>query len=174
MGPPSRCSTRHGGGVGPEEREAGESVGQEVGGALHHRRRLGRDAVPVDAVWGRRWRQDGGGDGIEEAGSCGALGFSFLFSLLCTGSGLTYDEDCRFNYQKYRDFCAKMPATYHQKQCVQMRVRCTGRKIEYNLLDVPLCNILLIQILQELEVRLQSISLSHKFWYYLYTHYKIG
>ena len=69
QGPPSRCSTRHGGGAGPEEREAGESVGQELGGALHHRRRLGRDAVPVDAVWGGR-RRAGGGGGMEvEMGS---------------------------------------------------------------------------------------------------------
>ena len=50
-GPPSRCSTRHGGGAGPEERGAGESVGQVLGAALHHRRRLWRGAVLVEAAW---------------------------------------------------------------------------------------------------------------------------
>ncbi|SPT18782.1 unnamed protein product [Triticum aestivum] len=63
-GPPSRCSTRHGGGAGPEVRGASESVGQELGGALHHCRRLGRDAVPIEAVWGGR-RGAGGGGGKE-------------------------------------------------------------------------------------------------------------
>ncbi|KAM3365863.1 hypothetical protein ACQJBY_015467 [Aegilops geniculata] len=63
-GPPSRCSTRHGGGAGPEERGASESVGQELGGALHHRRCLGRDAFPIEVVWGGR-RGVGGGGGKE-------------------------------------------------------------------------------------------------------------
>ena len=53
----------------PEERGAGESVGQELGGALHHRCHLGRDAVPIEAVWGGR-RGAGGVDGMEvEMGS---------------------------------------------------------------------------------------------------------
>ncbi|KAE8777313.1 hypothetical protein D1007_49920 [Hordeum vulgare] len=63
-GIPRRCVTRHGGGVVPEEHGTGESVGQELGGALHHRRRLGKDVVPVDAVWGRR-HGGGGGGGME-------------------------------------------------------------------------------------------------------------
>ena len=65
-GPPSRCATRQGGGAGPEEREPGDSVGQELGGTLHHRRRLGRDAVPVDAIIGHGER-DGLDGGIQTA-----------------------------------------------------------------------------------------------------------
>nr|BAK03509.1 predicted protein [Hordeum vulgare subsp. vulgare] len=73
-GPASRRATRHGGGAGPEEQGAGESVGQELGGALHHGRRLGKDEVPHGA---------GGDGGMEvEIGSRrpGRVGRCFFLS----------------------------------------------------------------------------------------------
>ena len=96
LGPPSRCSTRHRGGGWP--RRAGRWRIRRSGGGrrppssppFREGRGLGQRGVGR-AARGRRCRRDGGGDGIEEAGSCGALGFSFFFSLLCTGSGLTYE-----------------------------------------------------------------------------------
>ena len=63
------------GGAGPKERGAGESVSQELG-------RRPRSSPSFG---------DGGGDEIDEAGSCGAVGF-FFFSLFGTGSGLTYER----------------------------------------------------------------------------------
>ena len=80
------------GGAGPEERGASKSVSQELGGALHHRRRLGNDALPFDVVSGGR---RGAGDsemevkmGLRRQGRAGRYFFSFVSPVYRFGADL--------------------------------------------------------------------------------------